>query len=123
MKIETTNCEFCKRKTTKTEKGLCHICVTADLESVQIYEAGEFVIQKNHLENAELLTSTQLVCFKAAGYTEVMKLYDDDDILYFTALLHKDVEDDFCALDWATCDSGCTYAKYLDKKTKTWMHL
>mgnify|MGYP003634018321 CR=1 FL=1 len=123
MKIETINCEFCERKTTQTEKGLCHVCVTADIESAGIHEAGEFVITKNHLENAELLTDTQLVCFRAAGYTEEMKLYDDDDTLYFSALIHKDVEDEFCALDWATYDSGCTYATYLDKHTNTWKHL
>jgi len=123
MKLETKNCEFCNRKTTQTDKGLCHVCVSADVKSAEIYESGEFVILKNHLENAELLTDTQLVCFQAAGYTEKMKLYDDDDVLYYTALLHKDVEDEFCALDWAMFDSGCTYATYLDKKTMEWKHL
>ena len=54
---------------------------------------------------------------KSKGYTNYFKLYDDDDIFYYSGYLHLDCEDEFIPLYWAMNDSGCTYIMYRNSKT------
>jgi hypothetical protein len=52
-----------------------------------------------------------------------IKLYDDDDILYFDGIyndLNESEEKAFAPLDWAMNDSGCTSLKYKCPKDGTW---
>lgn len=54
------------------------------------------------------------------------KLFDDDDNLYFEGIYDENSisdfnpEEEFEPLDWAMNDSGCTYMKYYNVKTKSW---
>jgi hypothetical protein len=46
------------------------------------------------------------------------RLYDDDDNLYYSG--ESTCSCSFAPLDWAMWDSGCTYIKYFDKKSRRW---
>ena len=78
----------------------------------------DFCITEDHLDNIRVPDDT-LYTYKSMGYTNFFRLYDDDDNLYYSGYLHKDMEgeDEFIPLDWAMYDSGCTYIKYRNPKT------
>lgn len=52
-----------------------------------------------------------------------IKLYDDDNNLYYdgvTDAINEDEDKAFAPLNWAMANAGCTYMKYKDPKTKEW---
>ncbi len=68
---------------------------------------NSFVITQNNLD--ELKADEKSVKkAKSRGYNLFFKLYDDDDILYYSGYLHEDEEDEFAPLDWAMNEAGCT---------------
>jgi hypothetical protein len=78
-----------------------------------------FAITEDHLDN-EQLPKTEIDKLKKEGYTEYFRLYDDDEILYYSGYLKGDIEDDddlFAPLDWGAYDSGCTIYKLRNRKT------
>lgn len=81
-----------------------------------IGEVGEhFTITQDHLDNEELELDT-VEQYKDDGFNKEFRLYDDDDILYYSGLLFEDAEDEFEPLDWAMNDSGCTRIDYLNEE-------
>lgn len=64
----------------------------------------EWVITYDHLESAK-------VNFPMKGHTVPFRLFDDDDILYYSGFMTEKLYDSHLImdpLDWATHDSGCT---------------
>jgi hypothetical protein len=76
-----------------------------------------FVITKDHLDG-DSMAENDVEHLKNEGFTEHFKLYDDDDVLYYSGYLHKDCEDELDPLDWAMYDSGCTRIDYRNKDGK-----
>lgn len=54
---------------------------------------------------------------------ERQRLYDDDDELYYEALLIGNTEGFEVLDDFAMPNAGCTYVRYYNPKTKTWDYL
>ena len=79
---------------------------------------SSFVITKDHLEN-ESLDLKEINALKKEGYVHHFKIYDDDDILYFSGYYKEDLEEEevFNPLDWAMNDSGAVRIDYRDKIT------
>ena len=77
---------------------------------------GQFVITANNLDGLSVSKET-VNKLKKKGYDTYFKLYDDDDILYYSGYMHKDIEDEFSPLDWAMYDSGCTRIDVRNKRT------
>jgi hypothetical protein len=82
----------------------------------KVIRIEQFVITQDHLDN-EKLPQAEIDQLKKEGYNQYFKLYDDDDILYYSGYLHEKVEDEFAPLDWGMYDSGCTSIKLRNKKT------
>lgn len=82
---------------------------------------SEFIITNDHLEKTreddKFISEWRK---KHPNHTHI-KLYDDDNNLYYSGYSNDDCGDDFAALDWAMYDSGCTYMKYRDKDGEYFM--
>lgn len=80
-----------------------------------------FVITRDHLER-ESLSPKEIADLKKEGYDHHFKLYDDDDILYYSgyfksSISEEDIEAELEPLDWAEYDSGCTRIDYRNTTT------
>tara|TARA_R110000744_G_scaffold213660_1_gene332514 strand:+ start:136 stop:405 length:270 start_codon:yes stop_codon:yes gene_type:complete len=78
---------------------------------------NNFVILNDFLEGYDA-TSEEQAKAKELKFTDFFMLYDDDDVLYYSGYMSKDIEDEFEPLDWGMYDSGCTYMKYRAKDGK-----
>jgi hypothetical protein len=80
---------------------------------MSIGKRKNFIIHIDHLDGLKMSEEEVKEC-KAKGFTKNFKLYDDDDILYYSGYLHEDIEgeDEFIPLDWGMMDSGCTRLDY-----------
>lgn len=76
-----------------------------------------FFITDDHLDEVNMSFDNKQK-LRAQGYNIPFLLYDDDDILYYSGLLHEDEEDEFTPLDWAMNEAGCVYIKIYNKQTK-----
>lgn len=80
------------------------------------FQPESFVITKDFLDMIKV-SKERLAEFKKSGFKTYFKIYDDDDILYFSGYLHESEPDDFTPLDWAMFDSGCTRIDYRNPET------
>jgi hypothetical protein len=73
----------------------------------------DWIIVYDHLESKKIDQ-------KQENQTVEFRLFDDDDILYFTGYMTQKLFDDdpFTPLDWAMDDSGCTSMKI--KENGSW---
>lgn len=114
-----TVCNYCENEITvvDNEVAACERCKSAALPSVHKFVKGSFVITHDHLEEKsanELATVNRLV---ELGYSVPFKLYDDDQIRYYSGRLHQECEDEFEPLDWGMADSGCVDIHIRNPKT------
>lgn len=52
------------------------------------------------------------------SHCRIFRLYDADDILYYTGTMFGDIDDEeicFAPLDWASGYAGCTRIEYLQQ--------
>jgi hypothetical protein len=80
-------------------------------ETIKVFKQdGEhaFCITQDHLDGIKS-TDKEKREAKKEGMDEYFKLYDDDDILYYSGYYNMEViDEEFDILDWAMADSGCT---------------
>ena len=77
---------------------------------------NSFVVTQNNLDGLKA-EDKSVANAKRRGYNIFFKLYDDDDILYYSGYLHENEEDEFAPLDWGMADSGCTRIDVRNPKT------
>lgn len=124
--METKKCKYCSTEFQQADPAklpVCDRCEKGLMTNLIKFSKGNFVITHDHLDERkanDLATVNRLI---ELGYDTPFKLYDDDDILYYSGRLHKDCEDEFCALDWGMADSGTTYCKIRNKTTGIYEHL
>lgn len=118
-------CNYCLEQITinENEPAVCSSCKNALLPKVHKFSRKQFVITHDHLSGEIINEVSTVLRLKELGYNTLFKLFDDDDILYYSGRLHDDCEDEFCALDWGMSDSGTTYCKIKNKRTGVYEHL
>lgn len=67
-----------------------------------------FCITQDHLDEIKA-TDEEIKLAKKNGMDSYFKLYDDDDILYYSGYYNEEtLDEEMEVLDWAMNDSGCT---------------
>jgi len=67
-----------------------------------------FCITQDHLEGIKS-TKEEIKSAKELGMATYFKLYDDDDVLYYSGYYNEEtLDEEMEVLDWGMADSGCT---------------
>lgn len=81
-------------------------------------QSSNWIITKDHdvCNDCDNATPEQIAQIKTDGFTEHFKMFDDDDILYYSGYAKPDA--DFDPLDdFGTPNAGCASIQYRNKES------